>query len=394
MAYDFNMNDLTDRQRAAVALDGEDGLRGLLYGGGRRGGGYLPSMFDGGNVQSVSGATDKGLWDLAENERLNYIRNNGTTNFTKIFADADKRIVSREQAARMAQQAAKGIGVGSVLRFPNTAPARPTTYTPKSPNTFQGSGAQIGKNLFDNALATSYADGKSIENGRHTFGMVQGPGGPKQDSVGPAALPASGEEAYLSDGEAVLPAKTVDSLNNQFFGGDDNGVEKYTLATNQPFKRENQSDLRRRIDGVGGPGAVEQFKDNYLSDEGYDMKNKSKLRKYADGLSTWDSVADWATKKLGGRGYPQEYLDQLSADTKAQEDRDAAAATRAAAGNYNESTLKSNQEKARGLDTTNIGGVLANRSRRIDELSGYSDGKKLAPKKNRLGLSALRKMAV
>ena len=124
------------------------------------------------------------------------------------------------------------------------------------------------------------------------------------------------------------------------------------------------------------------------------MKNKSKLRKYADGLSTWDSVADWATKKLGGRGYPQEYLDQLSADTKAQEDREAAAATRAAAGNYNEEKLKSNQEKARGLDTTNIGGVLANRSRRIDELSGYSDGKKLAPKKNRLGLSALRKMAV
>ena len=234
MAYDFNMNDLTDRQRAAVAMDGADGLRALIYGGGRRG--SLPGTFDSDSVQTVYGPrTDKDLWDLAENERLNYIRNNGTTDFTKIFADADKRIVSREQAARMAQQAAKGIGVGSVLRFPNTAPARPTTYTPKSPNTFQGSSAQIGKNLFDNSLTATYADGRSVVDGRHTFGMVQGPGGPKQDSVGPAALPASGEEAYLSNGEAVLPAKTVNSLNDQFFGGDDNGVEKYTLITNQPF---------------------------------------------------------------------------------------------------------------------------------------------------------------
>jgi hypothetical protein len=388
MAYDFNMNDLTDRQRAAVAMDGAAGLRALLYGG--RSGGFVPDMFGGGNVQTTSGATDKGLWDLAENERYNYARENGSNYFIDMFAGADDNVSRRERNAgrmRMDKQARAGIGQNSVLR----------------PSVAGGSATPISRamapqktewNIFEDATGKRYADGKSISNGQHTFGMVQGPGGPKQDSVGPAALPASGEEAYLSDGEAVLPAKTVDSLNNQFFGGDDNGVEKYTLATNQPFKRENQSDLRRRIDGVGGPGAVEQFKDNYLSDEGYDMKNKSKLRKYADGLSTWDSVADWATKKLGGRGYPQEYLDQLSADTKAQEDRDAAAATRAAAGNYNESTLKSNQEKARGLDTTNIGGVLANRSRRIDELSGYSDGKKLAPKKNRLGLSALRKMAV
>lgn len=394
MAYDFNMNDLTDRQRAAVAMDGQDGLRGLLYGGGRRGGGYLPSMFDGGNVQSVSGATDKGLWDLAENERLNYIRNNGTTNFTKMFADADKRLVSREQAAQMAQQAAKGIGVGSALRFPNTAPARPTTYTPKSPNTFQGSSAQIGKNLFDNSLTATYADGRSVVDGRHTFGMVQGPGGPKQDSVGPAALPASGEEAYLSNGEAVLPAKTVNSLNNQFFGGDDNGVEKYTLVTNQPFKKENQSDLRRRIDEVGGPNAVNEFQQNYMPHGGNDMKNKSKLRKYADGLSWGDSFFDWGTKKLGGKGYPQEYLDQLKASEAARADQEAATATRAAAGNYNEEKLKAEQEKAKDLDPTNIGGVLAGRARRIDELSGYSDGKKLAPKKKRLGVSALRKMAV
>lgn len=388
MAYDFNMNDLTDRQRAAVALDGAAGLRALLYGG--RGGGYLPDMFGGGNIQTTSGATDKGLWDLAENERYNYARENGSNYFIDMFAGADDNVSRRERNAgrmRMDKQARAGIGQNSVLR----------------PSVAGGSATPISRamapqktewNIFEDATGKRYADGKSIENGRHTFGMVQGPGGPKQDSVGPAALPASGEEAYLSNGEAVLPAKTVDSLNNQFFGGDDNGVEKYTLVTNQPFKKENQSDLRRRIDGVGGPGAVEQFKDNYLSAEGYDMKNKSKLRKYADGLSTWDSVADWATKKLGGRGYPQEYLDQLSADTKAQEDREAAAATRAAAGNYNEEKLKSNQEKARGLDTTNIGGVLANRSRRIDELSGYSDGKKLAPKKNRLGLSALRKMAV
>lgn len=388
MAYDFNMNDLTDRQRAAVALDGAAGLRALLYGG--RGGGYLPDMFGGGNIQTTSGATDKGLWDLAENERYNYARENGSNYFIDMFAGADDNVSRRERNAgrmRMDKQARAGIGQNSVLR----------------PSVAGGSATPISRamapqktewNIFEDATGKRYADGKSIENGRHTFGMVQGPGGPKQDSVGPAALPASGEEAYLSNGEAVLPAKTVDSLNNQFFGGDDNGVEKYTLVTNQPFKKENQSDLRRRIDGVGGPGAVEQFKDNYLSAEGYDMKNKSKLRKYADGLSTWDSVADWATKKLGGRGYPQEYLDQLSADTKAQEDREAAAATRAAAGNYNEATLKSNQEKAKELDSTNIGGTLAGRGRRIDELSGYSDGKKLAPKKKRLGLSALRKMAV
>lgn len=388
MAYDFNMNDLTDRQRAAVALDGAAGLRALLYGG--RGGGYLPDMFGGGNIQTTSGATDKGLWDLAENERYNYARENGSNYFIDMFAGADDNVSRRERNAgrmRMDKQARAGIGQNSVLR----------------PSVAGGSATPISRamapqktewNIFEDATGKRYADGKSIENGRHTFGMVQGPGGPKQDSVGPAALPASGEEAYLSNGEAVLPAKTVDSLNNQFFGGDDNGVEKYTLVTNQPFKKENQSDLRRRIDGVGGPGAVEQFKDNYLSAEGYDMKNKSKLRKYADGLSTWDSVADWATKKLGGRGYPQEYLDQLSADTKAQEDRDAAAATRAAAGNYNEATLKSNQEKAKELDSTNVGGTLAGRGRRIDELSGYSDGKKLAPKKKRLGLSALRKMAV
>lgn len=388
MAYDFNMNDLTDRQRAAVALDGAAGLRALLYGG--RGGGYLPDMFGGGNIQTTSGATDKGLWDLAENERYNYARENGSNYFIDMFAGADDNVSRRERNAgrmRMDKQASAGIGQNSVLR----------------PSVAGGSATPISRamapqktewNIFEDATGKRYADGKSIENGRHTFGMVQGPGGPKQDSVGPAALPASGGEAYLSNGEAVLPAKTVDSLNNQFFGGDDNGVEKYTLVTNQPFKKENQSDLRRRIDGVGGPGAVEQFKDNYLSAEGYDMKNKSKLRKYADGLSTWDSVADWATKKLGGRGYPQEYLDQLSADTKAQEDRDAAAATRAAAGNYNEATLKSNQEKAKELDSTNVGGTLAGRGRRIDELSGYSDGKKLAPKKKRLGLSALRKMAV
>lgn len=388
MAYDFNMNDLTDRQRAAVALDGAAGLRALLYGG--RGGGYLPDMFGGGNIQTTSGATDKGLWDLAENERYNYARENGSNYFIDMFAGADDNVSRRERNAgrmRMDKQARAGIGQNSVLR----------------PSVAGGSATPISRamapqktewNIFEDATGKRYADGKSIENGRHTFGMVQGPGGPKQDSVGPAALPASGEEAYLSNGEAVLPAKTVDSLNNQFFGGDDNGVEKYTLVTNQPFKKENQSDLRRRIDGVGGPGAVEQFKDNYLSAEGYDMKNKSKLRKYADGLSTWDSVADWATKKLGGRGYPQEYLDQLSADTKAQEDREAAAATRAAAGNYNEATLKSNQEKAKELDPTNVGGALAGRGRRIDELSGYSDGKKLAPKKKRLGLSALRKMAV
>lgn len=391
MAYDFNMNDLTDRQRLAVAMDGKDGLRALIYGGRRRG--SLPGMFDGGSVQTVYGPrTDKDLWDLAENERYEYIRQNGTNDFSGIVALGNQNIERRmrnSQAEQMRKQAAQGMGVGTVLRSPTSAPV--STGVGGFP---QGSGAQIGKKLFDNARATSYADGKSIENGRHTFGMVQGSGGPKQDSVGPASLPASGEEAYLSNGEAVLPAKTVNSLNDQFFGGDDNGVEKYTLITNQPFKKENQSDLRRRIDGVGGLEEVEQFKDNYLSNEGYGMKNKSKLRKYADGLSTWDSVADWATKKLGGRGYPQEYLDQLSADTKAQEDRDAAAATRAAAGNYNEENLKSNQEKAKELDTTNIGGVLADRSRRIDELSGYSDGKKLAPKKKRLGLSALRKMAV
>lgn len=391
MAYDFNMNDLTDRQRAAVAMDGADGLRALIYGGRRRG--SLPGMFDSDSVQTVyDPRTDKDLWDLAENERYAYLRQNGTNDFSGVVALGNQNIERRmrnSQAEQMRKQAAQGIGVGTVLRNPTPTPV--STGVGGFP---QGSGAQIGKNLFDNTRATSYADGKSIENGRHTFGMVQGPGGPKQDSVGPASLPASGEEAYLSNGEAVLPAKTVNSLNDQFFGGDDNGVEKYTLITNQPFERENQSDLRRRIDGVGGLEAVEKFKDNYLSNEGYGMKNKSKLRKYADGLSTWDSVADWATKKLGGRGYPQEYLDQLSADTKAQEDREAAAATRAAAGNYNESTLKSNQEKARGLDTTNIGGVLANRSRRIDELSGYSDGKKLAFKKKRLGLSALRKMAV
>ncbi len=390
MAYDFNMNDLTDRQRLAVAMDGKDGLRALIYGG--KVGRLTPDMFGGGNVQTTSGATDKGLWDLAENERYDYIRQNGTNDFSGVVALGNQNIERRmrnSQAEQMRKQAAQGIGVGTVLRNPTSAPV--STRVGGFP---QGSGAQIGKKLFDNAMSATYADGKSVLNGRHTFGMVQGPGGPKQDSVGPAALPASGEEAYLSNGEAVLPAKTVDSLNNQFFGGDDNGVEKYTLVTNQPFKKENQSDLRRRIDGVGGPGAVEQFKDNYLSDEGYDMKNKSKLRKCADGLSTWDSVADWATKKLGGRGYPQEYLDQLRADTKAQEDREAAAATRAAAGNYNEESLKSNQEKAKELDSTNIGGVLAGRGRRIDELSGYSDGKKLAPKKKRLGLSALRKMAV
>lgn len=391
MAYDIDLNDLTDRQRTAFALNGRDGLRALLYGGSNKG--APPWMFDGDSVQTVyDPRTDKDLWDLAENERYAYLRQNGTNDFSGVVALGNQNIERRmrnSQAEQMRKQAAQGIGVGTVLRNPTPTPV--STGVGGFP---QGSGAQIGKKLFDNTRATSYADGKSIENGRHTFGMVQGPGGPKQDSVGPAALPASGEEAYLSNGEAVLPAKTVDSLNNQFFGGDDNGVEKYTLVTNQPFKKENQSDLRRRIDGVGGPGAVEQFKDNYLSAEGYDMKNKSKLRKYADGLSTWDSVADWATKKLGGRGYPQEYLDQLSADTKAQEDREAAAATRAAAGNYNEATLKSNQEKAKELDSTNVGGALAGRGRRIDELSGYSDGKQLAPKKKRLGLSALRKMAV
>lgn len=391
MAYDIDLNDLTDRQRTAFALNGRDGLRALLYGGSNKG--APPWMFDGDSVQTVyDPRTDKDLWDLAENERYAYLRQNGTNDFSGVVALGNQNIERRmrnSQAEQMRKQAAQGIGVGTVLRNPTPTPV--STGVGGFP---QGSGAQIGKKLFDNARATSYADGKSIENGRHTFGMVQGPGGPKQDRVGPARLPASGEEAYLSNGEAVLPAKTVDSLNNQFFGGDDNGVEKYTLVTNQPFKKENQSDLRRRIDGVGGPGAVEQFKDNYLSDEGYDMKNKSKLRKYADGLSTWDSVADWATKKLGGRGYPQEYLDQLSADTKAQEDREAAAATRAAAGNYNEATLKSNQEKAKELDSTNVGGALAGRGRRIDELSSYSDGKQLAPKKKRLGLSALRKMAV
>jgi len=388
VAYDFNMNDLTDRQRAALEMDGTDGLRALMYGG--RNGGLVPGMFGGGNIQTTSGATDKDLWDLAENERYSYLRQNGANDFSGIVTQGNQNInrrIRNQQRAQMRRQAAQGIGEGTVLR--NSSPV-----STKQNSVPQDIGGQIASNLFSNALNTKYADGKSIADGRHTFGMVQGPGGPKQDSVGPASLPASGEEAYLSNGEAVLPAKTVNSLNDQFFGGDDNGVEKYTLITNQPFEKENQSDLRRRIDGVGGLEAVEKFKDNYLSNEGYGMKNKSKLRKYADGLSTWDSVADWATKKLGGRGYPQEYLDQLSADTKAQEDREAAAATRAAAGNYNESTLKSNQEKARGLDTTNIGGVLANRSRRIDELSGYSDGKKLAFKKKRLGLSALRKMAV
>lgn len=92
-----------------------------------------------------------------------------------------------------------------------------------------------------------WADGTPIdENNQWMTGIVQGPGGPKDDKVGPA---------MLSDGEAVVPAKTVNYLNDAM--GDPNGMAKLIYGTDTAPK--NPDVRAEQVAKVGGADAVKAF---------------------------------------------------------------------------------------------------------------------------------------
>ena len=115
------------------------------------------------------------------------------------------------------------------------------------------------------------------------YGQVEGPGGPRDDRAGVKRLPASGDLAALSDGEAVLTAKAVGSMNRDFFGGDPNGVEKYQLTVD-PKAGANQTDRSERIGAVGGKEALKSFRDkNAKFFSGGKVMKMKKVRKCAGG---------------------------------------------------------------------------------------------------------------
>lgn len=132
---------------------------------------------------------------------------------------------------------------------------------------------------FADDFAENFADGASILRGVHQYGMVDGPGTSRSDSVGPARLPGSGEVANLSRGEAVVPTDTVNYMNREFFGGDKNGLEKMILATHK--NPEDNGRWKDRLQSVGGQREVDDFSNTYLS-TGDDMAKK-RVRGYEDG---------------------------------------------------------------------------------------------------------------
>jgi hypothetical protein len=162
----------------------------------------------------------------------------------------------------------------------------------------------------DGKKALRCADGASMKNGVHMPGMVEGPGTGTSDSVGPARLPESGERAMLSKGEAVIPADTVGEMNEDFFGGDPKGVEKYVLVNHEPVG--NKSDWNRRIEKVGGPEALRQFavQNGEESPEGPEQYKNGKrcadgLRFYQEGRPITQMDKD-AVDTITGRNSTQE----------------------------------------------------------------------------------------
>lgn len=139
--------------------------------------------------------------------------------------------------------------------------------------------AAIRRRKAKTLLPMDFADGASILRGVHQYGMVDGPGTSRSDSVGPARLPGSGEVANLSRGEAVVPTDTVNYMNREFFGGDKNGLEKMILATHK--NPEDNGRWKDRLQSVGGQSEVDDFSNTYLS-TGDDMAKK-RVRGYADG---------------------------------------------------------------------------------------------------------------
>ena len=138
-------------------------------------------------------------------------------------------------------------------------------------------------------IVQSHAGGKPYEE-YWDYGQVEGPGGPRDDKAGVKRLPASGDLAALSNGEAVMTAKAVESMNRDLFGGDPNGVEKYQLAVD-PQAGANQTDRRERTAAVGGKDALKEFqtKNAQFFSGGKVMKMK-KVKKRAGGspLATLD----------------------------------------------------------------------------------------------------------
>lgn len=130
---------------------------------------------------------------------------------------------------------------------------QPNPLTANNPDTVAA--WRAGRRLADGKSATS------VKDGTHMWGMVEGPGGPREDKVGPAKLPGSGEQALLSDGEAVLPADVVQSMNRDFFQNDPDGVEKYSLVNHKT--PANKADFKERVQDVGGPMALRDFAGSY-----------------------------------------------------------------------------------------------------------------------------------
>lgn len=131
-------------------------------------------------------------------------------------------------------------------------------------------------------IVQSHAGGKPYEE-YWDYGQVEGPGGPRDDKAGVKRLPASGDLAALSNGEAVMTAKAVESMNRDLFGGDPNGVEKYQLAVD-PQAGANQTDRNERTAAVGGNSALKDFqkKNAQFFSGGKVMKTK-KVKKCAGG---------------------------------------------------------------------------------------------------------------
>jgi len=134
--------------------------------------------------------------------------------------------------------------------------------------------------------ADNWADGTPIdENNQWMTGIVQGPGGPKDDKVGPA---------MLSDGEAAVPAKTVNYLNDAM--GDPNGMAKLIYGTDTAPK--NPDVRAEQVAKVGGAEAVKSF---MAKQAGQPSVVKGKVvQKFADGwLSGAVGAAKTAMKRPG-----------------------------------------------------------------------------------------------
>lgn len=135
-------------------------------------------------------------------------------------------------------------------------------------------------------IVQPHAGGKPYEE-YWDYGQVEGPGGPRDDKAGVKRLPASGDLAALSNGEAVMTAKAVESMNRDLFGGDPNGVEKYQLAVD-PQAGANQTDRNERTAAVGGKDALKEFqtKNAQFFSGGKVMKTK-KSKKNAQAAALW-----------------------------------------------------------------------------------------------------------